>query len=144
MRELVATLGIGLTSAALAQTEGTATRLGSVSDTGDGDGLIEPGESAIISLSIDLEPDVDGDTVLGLGSAIWDTLADAAVSYSGMYRTPAPERSAEYRIDSWCEKWSCSVVRISCPRRMRSPWYAIASAPVVFDVTQISAGSPPT
>jgi hypothetical protein len=50
--------------------------------TQNGDAVVEPGESATVVLSIDFEPNVfepglTGETVQGLGWAIWDTLGDA-------------------------------------------------------------------
>lgn len=42
--------------------------------TNDGDAIVEPGESATITLSIDLDPDVDFGRVWGFSDAVFDTL----------------------------------------------------------------------
>ena len=67
----------GLCSPAMAQVEGEATWLWSVT-TQDGDAIVEPGETAMVTLAIDMEPDTDPDgPVLGLAGVIFDTLGGA-------------------------------------------------------------------
>lgn len=42
--------------------------------TDDGDALVEPGETASVTLTMDLTPDAGEGDVLGFGGAAWDTL----------------------------------------------------------------------
>jgi hypothetical protein len=49
-------------------------------ETDDGDALVEPGESAIVTLTLDLEPDAGEGDVLGFGAAIWDTIGSSGAS----------------------------------------------------------------
>jgi hypothetical protein len=61
---------------ALAQVEGEATWLWSVT-TQNGDAIVEPGETAMVTLAVDMDPDADRDgPVLGLAGVIFDTLGD--------------------------------------------------------------------
>ena len=63
-------VGMALTPAALA--DGTASWLWSVT-TNDGDAIVEPGESAFVSLSLLMEPDQDAE-FLALAASIFDTV----------------------------------------------------------------------
>lgn len=76
---------LGFCSIAGAQINGTATWLWDVS-TQNGDTIVEPGETAMISLSIDMDPDVDwpNGTVLGLGGALFDTLGGVNADKGGI------------------------------------------------------------
>jgi hypothetical protein len=69
----LATAALG--AAASAQVDGTATWLWEVT-TESGDAIVEPGETATITLSVDMSPDVNfpGGPVLGLAYAEFDTL----------------------------------------------------------------------
>jgi hypothetical protein len=75
MRGVALAAVLGAAPGAMAQVEGQATWLWEVT-TQDGDAIVEPGETATVTLSIDMTPDVnypDG-PVLGLGGALFDTL----------------------------------------------------------------------
>jgi hypothetical protein len=66
---------LGAAGSALGRMDGTATWLWEVT-TQDGDALVEPGETATVSLSVDMDPNVnypDG-PVLGFAGTVFDTL----------------------------------------------------------------------
>jgi hypothetical protein len=77
MRKVALAVVLGAAPGAMAQAEGQATWLWDVT-TQDGDAIVEPGETATVTLSVDMDPDVGdiiGDkTVLGFGAAIFDVL----------------------------------------------------------------------
>jgi uncharacterized protein (TIGR03382 family) len=80
MQRLVSVVAVaGLAAAAGAQTDGTAVWMAVVNGLGD-DGVLNPGEIASVELWVDMMPDVNGDTVLGFGAAIWDTKGDAGAA----------------------------------------------------------------
>jgi len=54
----------------------TATWLWDVT-TDDGDALVEPGETATVTMSLDMHPDVDGLTVIGFAGTTFDVLGSA-------------------------------------------------------------------
>jgi len=65
-----------------ASAQETATWLWDVT-TDDGDALVEPGETATITMSLDMQPDVDWETVLGFSGATFDVLgSDGAANGS--------------------------------------------------------------
>jgi hypothetical protein len=71
-------LGGAGVSPAFGQVVGTGTWLWDVT-TQDGDNIVHPGETATITLSLDMDPSVgekgqSGGTVIGFGAAIFDTL----------------------------------------------------------------------
>jgi hypothetical protein len=75
MRLSAAAMLLAAGSPVLAQVGGEATWLWDVT-TEDGDAIVEPGETATVTLSVDMTPDVnfpDG-PVLGFGGAVFDTL----------------------------------------------------------------------
>jgi len=64
------------TASAAAQVDGQAAWLWEVT-TQDGDAIVEPGETATVTLSIDMEPDVGSNPpVIGFGGAIFDIFGD--------------------------------------------------------------------
>jgi len=58
-------------ASAAAQVDGQAAWLWEVK-TQDGDAIVEPGETATVTLSIDMEPDVGEEMVLGFAGADWN------------------------------------------------------------------------
>jgi len=65
--------------APMAWAQETATWLWHVT-TDDGDALVEPGETATITMSLDMQPDVDWEAVLGFSGATFDVLASGGAA----------------------------------------------------------------
>lgn len=73
----------GVCAGAKAQDEGQASWLWDVT-TQDGDAVVEPGETATVTLSIDMSPDVGEEMVLGFGAAEWDVLGAGNADMGGI------------------------------------------------------------
>lgn len=89
-----------LASGATAQVGGNATWAWDVT-TQNGDAVVEPGETATVSLSIDFDPDAGPQgPVLGLGQAVWDTANQSNGDLGAIIEWSVPSNLTELTGDT--------------------------------------------